>query len=101
MLVDSGASVVALKRRDEQAAGIDVDALPVAGSATTAGGVVPVRPVRAEERRVGKECVSTCRSRWSPCHYKKNRQTEQVHKGKEQIIKQNNIKCDMTQDKDE
>src|SRR3546814_7649897 len=25
-------------------------------------------PRRSEERRVGKECVSTCRSRWSPCH---------------------------------
>src|SRR3546814_19488733 len=24
--------------------------------------------VRSEERRVGKECVSTCRSRWSPSH---------------------------------
>src|SRR3546814_3678559 len=23
---------------------------------------------RSEERRVGKECVSTCRSRWSPDH---------------------------------
>src|SRR3546814_16552923 len=23
---------------------------------------------RSEERRVGKECVSTCRSRWSPTH---------------------------------
>src|SRR3546814_7361718 len=23
---------------------------------------------RSEARRVGKECVSTCRSRWSPCH---------------------------------
>src|SRR3546814_14168304 len=23
---------------------------------------------RSEERRVGKECVSTCRSRWSPYH---------------------------------
>src|SRR3546814_11546260 len=27
---------------------------------------------RSEERRVGKECVSTCRSRWSRYHYKKN-----------------------------
>src|SRR3546814_14800522 len=27
---------------------------------------------RSEERRVGKECVSTCRSRWSPYHSKKN-----------------------------
>src|SRR3546814_1251719 len=29
----------------------------------SAGGMV-----RSEERRVGKECVSTCRSRWSPYH---------------------------------
>src|SRR3546814_5595549 len=28
----------------------------------------PAPPVRSEERRVGKECVSTCRSRWSPHH---------------------------------
>src|SRR3546814_19490369 len=28
---------------------------------------------RSEERRVGKECVSTCRSRWSPYHYKNNK----------------------------
>src|SRR3546814_20500243 len=27
---------------------------------------------RSEERRVGKECVRTCRSRWSPYHYRKN-----------------------------
>src|SRR3546814_8100355 len=27
--------------------------------------------VRSEERRVGKECVSTCRSRWSRYHLKK------------------------------
>src|SRR3546814_17949656 len=25
-------------------------------------------PLRSEERRVGNECVSTCRSRWSPSH---------------------------------
>src|SRR3546814_6816955 len=25
-------------------------------------------PIRSEERRVGKECVRTCRSRWSPYH---------------------------------
>src|SRR3546814_6786501 len=35
------------------AAGRDADALDVG---------------RSEERRVGKECVSTCRSRWSPYH---------------------------------
>src|SRR3546814_20271612 len=31
------------------------------------------KEVSSEERRVGKECVSTCRYRWSPYHYKKNR----------------------------
>src|SRR3546814_20415154 len=30
-------------------------------------GSLPPLP-RSEERRVGKECVSTCRSRWSPYH---------------------------------
>src|SRR3546814_17646369 len=30
---------------------------------------IPEEPVvRSEERRVGQECVSTCRSRWSPYH---------------------------------
>src|SRR3546814_308920 len=28
----------------------------------------PFDTFRSEERRVGKECVSTCRSRWSPYH---------------------------------
>src|SRR3546814_16546753 len=37
------------------------------------------RDQRSEERRVGKECVSTCRSRWSPYHYKKNNQ-KKIHK---------------------
>src|SRR3546814_11565777 len=31
---------------------------------------------RSEERRVGKECVRTSRSRWTPSHYKKKRQTK-------------------------
>src|SRR3546814_5073792 len=30
--------------------------------------LVPRPAGRSEERRVGKECVSTCRSRWSPYH---------------------------------
>src|SRR3546814_13870762 len=30
--------------------------------------LIPSFLVRSEERRVGKECVSTCRSRWSPYH---------------------------------
>src|SRR3546814_6174057 len=43
-----------------------------AGAASWArrGGNGDSRPAhgRSEERRVGKECVSTCRSRWSPYH---------------------------------
>src|SRR3546814_9270110 len=62
--------------------GVQTCALPISGA------VAPVTPVathhrdellvgevmdisgsaRSEERRVGKECVSTCRSRWSPYH---------------------------------
>src|SRR3546814_17267182 len=34
------------------------------------------RIVRSEERRVGKECVSTCRSRWSPYHSQKKTSTD-------------------------
>src|SRR3546814_14970938 len=33
---------------------------------------------RSEERRVGTECVSTCRSRWSPYHSKKKQTTLQT-----------------------
>src|SRR3546814_4140971 len=40
------------------------------GRSGTAGEIIiAVRAeLRSEERRVGKECVSTCRSRWSPYH---------------------------------
>src|SRR3546814_19341371 len=34
---------------------------------------------RSEERRVGKECVSTCRSRWSPYHSKKKTTTREQY----------------------
>src|SRR3546814_18674571 len=33
-------------------------------------------PMRSEERRVGKECVSTSRSRWSPYHSHKKTETQ-------------------------
>src|SRR3546814_12604300 len=32
---------------------------------------LPATRERSEERRVGKECVSPCRSRWTPYHLKK------------------------------
>src|SRR3546814_14978742 len=39
------------------------------GSTSSIDGNPRVRILgRSEERRVGKECVSTCRSRWSPYH---------------------------------
>src|SRR3546814_13639859 len=41
------------------------------GRMGTSSPVFGLRPMRSEERRVGKECVSTCRSRWSPYHTKK------------------------------
>src|SRR3546814_15334568 len=36
--------------------------------AAARAGLAAARLDRSEERRVGKECVSTCRSRWSPDH---------------------------------
>src|SRR3546814_18930332 len=50
---------------------------PGAASAAAATLRYAVRPVsvRSEERRVGEECVSTCRSRWSPCTKKTNKTT--------------------------
>src|SRR3546814_20945752 len=36
---------------------------------------------RAEARRVGKECVSTCRSRGSPAHKKKNKHQKSLTRG--------------------
>src|SRR3546814_11638185 len=45
-----------VKRTDIRVHTLFVEALIVVGGA------------RSEERRVGKECVSTCRSRWSPYH---------------------------------
>src|SRR3546814_18535174 len=51
--------------------------LPVGGDLAAARfpAVPPASSVRSEERRVGKECVSTCRSRWSPYHQKKKNRT--------------------------
>src|SRR5881409_3116188 len=62
--------------RCETVTGVQTCALPISG-AHRAGGLVGARqPVaavlrrrrRSEERRVGKECSRTCRSRWAPYH---------------------------------
>src|SRR3546814_3747903 len=46
-----------IKEVREALAGEDVEAISA-----------KAEELRSEERRVGKECVSTCRSRWSPYH---------------------------------
>src|SRR3546814_14165554 len=45
---------------------------PVTGPGPSSTAVDDQDTDRSEERRVGKECVSTCRTRWSPHHYKTN-----------------------------
>src|SRR3546814_20512977 len=40
-------------------------------------GLGPEGTKRSEERPVGKECVSTCRSRWAQYHYKKKNELSQ------------------------
>src|SRR3546814_17864430 len=55
---------------------LEPDSVMPAVSVLSWPGALPRRPLeveRSEERRVGKECVSKCRSRWSPYHYKKNK----------------------------
>src|SRR3546814_12461746 len=56
--------VVRVRVRSAEAPGNDVVRMSCLGLTTFLS--------RSEERRVGQECVSTCRSRWSPYH-KKNK----------------------------
>src|SRR3546814_16183029 len=54
--------------------------LRASGSLTSSKGIstCPSPNSRSEERRVGKECVSTCRSRWSPYNYKKKNKSNNL-----------------------
>src|SRR3546814_11891774 len=67
-----GAEIVLIGARPnpEEAYGADLE--PEHESADTAD-------IRSEERRVGKECVSTCRSRGSPYTYKKKHHTISIY----------------------
>src|SRR3546814_12967245 len=56
----AGGYRVAMLARDASRLGALAEELP--------GSIAIGCDVRSEERRVGKECVSTCRSRWSPAH---------------------------------
>src|SRR3546814_2641194 len=63
-----------LERPHEVAAAVDIDGLilrlVLAAEVEEGRQMHDARDAatRSEERRVGKECVSTCRSRWSPYH---------------------------------
>src|SRR3546814_17273808 len=54
----------------------EIRQMPVSNLVSTVSAIPAVRrkmvklqqEMRSEERRVGKECVSTCRSRWAPGH---------------------------------
>src|SRR3546814_20634721 len=53
---------------------------------------------RSEERRVGQESVRKCRSRWTPCHYKKKetKRTRTTRKSRQHITEE--LYDDMTKD---
>src|SRR3546814_11581567 len=59
-------------RKEERAAGAAIKVLGYRLAMIVSGGLALVLADqwlgRSEERRVGKECVSTCSSRWSPYH---------------------------------
>src|SRR3546814_20699097 len=68
---------VARRQRDQQAGaglavvavpGADRPAMPLDDRPRDREAEAAVAAARSEERRVGKECVSTCRSRWAPYH---------------------------------
>src|SRR3546814_14944098 len=68
-----------------------LEAFPLFATVKTTGSG-PKR--RSEERRVGKECVSTCRSRWSPYHSKKT-MTKLCFVDVESVKYHHNITLDM------
>src|SRR3546814_2894794 len=65
---DLSSALIEDARRDWQAlGGTPLDIQPL-GRVRAGAGIGIGDAIRSEERRVGKECVSTCRSRWSPYH---------------------------------
>src|SRR3546814_15352723 len=69
MLVDAGARLVIVGHSERREGFGESDAdVKAKAEAALAAGLSVILCVRSEERRVGKECVSTCRSRWSPYH---------------------------------
>src|SRR3546814_13918631 len=59
-----------LAARPDAEAELDIDVFAMKDDLAADGDAALVRAqvIRSEERRVGTECVSTCRSRWAPYH---------------------------------
>src|SRR3546814_13205825 len=72
--IASAQQVSAKGGKFDRTAGNDV--IVVTGRSLSTPDLMP--PLRSEERRVGKECVSTCRSRCAPSNKKKKRQKTNV-----------------------
>src|SRR3546814_13956528 len=58
--------IAALKRSNIPVCAVDLPSGLAGASGALLGDAAPAELPRSEERRVGKECVRTCRSRWSP-----------------------------------
>src|SRR3546814_20840932 len=60
--------VVTARRKEERLRDVPISVSALQGETIASRNIVQQEDltVRSEERRVGKECVSTCRSRWSP-----------------------------------
>src|SRR3546814_19820261 len=73
-LFDDQAINVTVTNVNEQAPVITSGGGGDTAAISVSSGTRTVMKVRSEERRVGKECVSTCRYRGAPDHYKKKQQ---------------------------
>src|SRR3546814_19453810 len=72
----SGSSNLLSSRLADASIGMTADPAGIFTPAIYVSTVVWRKMIRSEERRVGKECVSTCRSRWSTDNEKKINNTK-------------------------
>ena len=71
MLLSGGAAQNGFAADPQRGFGLPEEAVKALVTAVKAGDIKSMREVLgpgSEERRVGKECPSKCRSRWSPYH---------------------------------